>query len=196
MATMSAFEILGPIMVGPVQLAYGGRPALRARGGIAHGSPYRAASRSRSTTALPTPTTGHGTDRALVAGHHGPRHGRRAHSRRLCHRPRTRTCLSALSWAATMRTFTPTPWTSPWKTAQGAHSVVRGESLGGGRVRVSRINGVDVDVSGDYDTLFVAHRDAPGVLADLTYLLSEARINIAFMRHLPHRAWWKRLYRV
>ena len=64
----------------------------------------------------------------------------------------------------------------------GATAQVRGESLGGGKMRISRINGVGVDISGMYSTLFVAHQDAPGVLAALTNLLAYVHVNIAFCR--------------
>lgn len=64
----------------------------------------------------------------------------------------------------------------------GATAQVRGESLGGGKMRISRINGVGVDISGMYSTLFVAHQDVPGVLAALTNLLAYAHVNIAFCR--------------
>ena len=64
----------------------------------------------------------------------------------------------------------------------GATAQVRGESLGGGKMRISRINGVGVDISGMYSTLFVAHKDVPGVLAALTNLLAYAHVNIAFCR--------------
>lgn len=66
--------------------------------------------------------------------------------------------------------------------ATGATAQVRGESLGGGKMRISRINGVGVDISGMYSTLFVAHKDVPGVLAALTNLLAYAHVNIAFCR--------------
>ena len=50
---------------------------------------------------------------------------------------------------------------------------VRGESLGGGKVRISRINGVDVDFSGEYSTLIVIQKDKPGVVAALARLTAE-----------------------
>ena len=64
--------------------------------------------------------------------------------------------------------------------SEGLQATVRGESLGGGKIRISRINDVSVDISGAYCTLFVAHRDVPGALAALTSLLAKAHINIAF----------------
>ena len=65
---------------------------------------------------------------------------------------------------------------------QGFALSVRGESLGGGKVRISRINGVDVDFSGEYSTLIVVQKDKPGVVAHITRCLSDRGINIAFMK--------------
>ena len=59
---------------------------------------------------------------------------------------------------------------------------VRGESLGGGKVRITRINQVDVDFSGEYSTLIVIHYDKPGVVAHITKCLSDRNVNIAFMK--------------
>jgi len=59
---------------------------------------------------------------------------------------------------------------------------VRGESLGGGKVRISRINKVDVDFTGDYCTIIVIHQDIKGVVAHITRILSECDVNIAFMK--------------
>ena len=65
---------------------------------------------------------------------------------------------------------------------EGGSSIsVTGESLGGGRVRVSSIDGVRVSIAGDMPTIFVEHRDLPGVLAALTRTLSTANVNIATM---------------
>ena len=65
---------------------------------------------------------------------------------------------------------------------QGQEMVIRGESLGGGKVRIVKINGVDVDFSGDYSAIIVIQQDKPGVVAHITQCLSNIGINIAFMR--------------
>ena len=65
---------------------------------------------------------------------------------------------------------------------QGREMVIRGESLGGGKVRIVKIKGVDVDFSGDYSAIIVIQRDKPGVVAHITQCLSNIGINIAFMR--------------
>lgn len=64
----------------------------------------------------------------------------------------------------------------------GFQIIVRGESLGGGKVRISEINKVKVDFNGEYSTLIVIHKDAKGVMAHITKVLSEHDVNIAFMK--------------
>ncbi len=64
----------------------------------------------------------------------------------------------------------------------GRELTVRGESLGGGKIRITRINRVDVDFTGEYSTAIVIHKDTPGVVAHITRCLSDANINIAFMK--------------
>ena len=66
--------------------------------------------------------------------------------------------------------------------AQGQEMTVRGESLGGGKVRIVEINHVKVDFTGEYSAIIVIHQDTPGVVAYITRCLSERNINIAFMR--------------
>lgn len=66
--------------------------------------------------------------------------------------------------------------------AGGRSYTVRGESLGGGKMRISRINHIDVDFSGEYSTLIIIHYDRPGVIAHITRCLSEKNVNIAFMK--------------
>ncbi len=67
-------------------------------------------------------------------------------------------------------------------SVSGRYLVVRGESLGGGKVRLSRINGVKVQFTGEYHALIIMQRDYPGVLAGITAVLSSCNVNIAFLR--------------
>lgn len=59
---------------------------------------------------------------------------------------------------------------------------VRGESVGGGKVRITRINQAEVDFTGEYSTLIVIQQDKPGVIAHITKCLSEKNVNIAYMK--------------
>lgn len=59
---------------------------------------------------------------------------------------------------------------------------IRGESIGGGKMKIVRINNIDVEFTGEYSTLIVQQIDKPGVVAHITQCLSEENVNIAFMR--------------
>lgn len=59
---------------------------------------------------------------------------------------------------------------------------VRGESIGGGKLKIVRINKIDVEFTGEYCTLIVQQTDQPGVVAHITKCLAEQDVNIAFMR--------------
>lgn len=59
---------------------------------------------------------------------------------------------------------------------------IRGESIGGGKMKIVRINQIDVEFTGEYSTLIVQQKDTPGVVAHITQALSEQEVNIAFMR--------------
>ncbi|QRN86612.1 L-serine ammonia-lyase, iron-sulfur-dependent subunit beta [Clostridia bacterium] len=67
-------------------------------------------------------------------------------------------------------------------TDVGKHWVVKGISIGGGKVVIKSINGIDVDYTGEYNTILTHHTDSPGMLALITALLAEQKINIANMR--------------
>ena len=180
MATMSAFEILGPVMVGPSSShTAGALRCARVAASLMEGEIEHVSFTLHSSFAHTY--HGHGTDRALVAGVLGMD----TDDERI--RDAFQVARDAgLDYAFELAEDDPRVHPNTvdifMRDNRGDTCTVRGESLGGGRVRVSRINGVDVDISGEYDTLFVAHRDTPGVLAGLTLLLSQHDINIAFMR--------------
>ncbi len=56
---------------------------------------------------------------------------------------------------------------------------VRGVSTGGGAAAIRRIDGVDVDISGKRSSLVIHQKDTPGVLAHIAQCLAQAQINIA-----------------
>lgn len=65
---------------------------------------------------------------------------------------------------------------------EGAVLTVRGESIGGGKIKIVRINHVKVEFTGEYSTLIVIHDDKLGLVAHIAKCLSECNVNIAFMR--------------
>ncbi len=64
----------------------------------------------------------------------------------------------------------------------GQEMTVRGESIGGGKVRITRINNAEVEFTGEYSALIVTHLDRAGVVAHITKCLSDRNVNLAYMR--------------
>ncbi len=57
-----------------------------------------------------------------------------------------------------------------------------GSSIGGGRVRLDRIDGFEVNVTGGLPTLVVLADDVPGTIARIAGMLSANGLNLATMR--------------
>ncbi len=180
LATTSAFEVLGPVMVGPSSShTAGALRCARVAASLVEGRVERVCFTLWNSFAHTH--RGHGTDRALVAGVLGldADDERIKDSLDLAREADLDVSFEIGGDDASMH---PNTVDIDLEGADGSRCQVRGESLGGGRVRISRINGVGVDITGAYATLFVAHEDAPGALADLTALLASANVNIAYCR--------------
>jgi L-serine dehydratase len=59
---------------------------------------------------------------------------------------------------------------------------VLGVSVGGGQIKICRINDYPVELTGEYHTLIVAYQDKPGMIAEVTRIFATENVNIAFMR--------------
>ena len=72
---------------------------------------------------------------------------------------------------------------------------LRGKSIGGGNAVITRLNGVDVELTGNYCTLVVEHVDKKGTLALVTTVLSAYDLNIGSLR-LYRESKGKRAYAI
>jgi len=52
---------------------------------------------------------------------------------------------------------------------------VVGESIGGSRINIAKIDGIDTNFSGDYPTLVVHNIDQPGHVSEVTSLLAHSQ---------------------
>ena len=59
---------------------------------------------------------------------------------------------------------------------------VQGASVGGGNILITEVNGMPVEITGQYATLIVLHRDAPGTIAQVTELIASLGVNICNFR--------------
>ena len=63
-----------------------------------------------------------------------------------------------------------------------------GSSLGGGRICITKIDGLDANVTGNLPTLIVHNLEQPGHVAEVTSMLSHKSVNIASMQlYRSHR---------
>lgn len=174
------FDILGPNMIGPSSSHTAG--ALR----IAH-----LARKMVSGNVVKVEFTlygsfahtykGHGTDKALVGGVLGYD----------TEDPRIKDSFRYANEAGLDYSFRPDTETTGLHPntvevklygADGSVTSIQGASIGGGNVMIERIDGVDINLSGDYNTILIKQEDLPGIVAHIASVLSNRNINIAFMR--------------
>lgn len=123
---------------------------------------------------------GHGTDLALAAGLLGlaPDDERIPHAFDLAREAGLDLSFAEKDLGATH------PNTAEFElhAPDGREMLVRGSSLGGGDVVVTRIDGFDVEATGEFPLLVVEHQDRPGEIAGVTSVLADSGVNIAQMR--------------
>lgn len=176
---MNLFDIVGPVMVGPSSSHTAGacRIGYVARKLLAE--PVSEAEILLYGSFLAT-GKGHGTTYAIVAGLLGmtPDDSRIPESFELA-----REAGMQLSFGeADLKDGHPNSVVLRLKGVSGLEIEMVGESLGGGRMNVVSIDGVDADFSGDYNTLIVYNDDKPGLVARVSGILAEKSINIATLK--------------
>jgi L-serine dehydratase len=65
---------------------------------------------------------------------------------------------------------------------KGDHKLtVLGESIGGGNIRITELNGFKISLSMGTPTYITIHDDVPGMIAAVTAIFSKADVNIGTM---------------
>ena len=176
---MNIFDILGPVMVGPSSSHTAGavRIGLIARR-LLGGQP--ATAKITLSGSFAATGTGHGTDRALVAG----LLGMKPDDIRI---PDSFALAVAQGLAFTfdkteLKEAHPNTAILQLSTAGGRELEVQASSLGGGRIMVNKLDGINVNFNGDSPTLIVHNLDQPGHVAEVTSMLSHKSVNIATMQ--------------
>lgn len=175
----SIFDILGPVMVGPSSSHTAGaaRIGMVARQLFGR-QPEKAAVYLHGSFAATG--KGHGTDRALIAGLLGMK-------------PDDMRIPDSFEIAAEEgMTFTIAPKEIREAHPNTAQVIMEAEgvapmkiqaySVGGGRIRVCEIDGIDVNFSGESNTLIIRNIDEPGRIKEVAVALSNAAVNIATMQ--------------
>ena len=174
------FDVIGPVMVGPSSSHTSGAATIAwmARQ-IFTGTPVKATFTLYGSFA--ETYKGHGTDRALIGGMLGYKSSdvriRDAYAQ-------ARKNKLKVEFVADRETEVGHPNTVDiLMTGEDGHTLlIRGESIGGGRVRIRRLNDIEVDFTGEYSTMIICHRDVTGTVAYITNCLAEESVNVATLK--------------
>ncbi len=181
MAFISVFDVIGPNMVGPSSSHTAGAASIALLTKKMIGEEVRRIKFTLYGSFAKT-YKGHGTDRALVGGILGfeTDDERIRDSFELAREAG----LDFVFESATEEDDDIHPNTVDMEVegVSGRVLHVRGESLGGGKVRLTCINGVKVHFTGEFHALIVVQHDYPGVVAGVTSVLSRYGVNIAYLR--------------
>lgn len=176
---MNLFDILGPVMVGPSSSHTAGAARIGfVSQKLLQEKPVKAEillHGSFATTGL-----GHGTDRALVAG----LLGMKPDDIRI---PQSFTLAEKEGLTFSFRTVNLKdvhPNTAVLKLTgiNGRELEVQAASIGGGRIMIQKLDGIQVNFSAEKPTLIVHNLDQPGHVAEVTSMLSHKSVNVATMQ--------------
>ena len=175
---MNIFEILGPVMVGP--------SSSHTAGAVRIGYVCRKLMGEKIVTAdielygsFLLTGKGQGTPQAIVAGLLGmtPDDARIPDSFEIAKAQGLKFTIGE----AKLKEAHPNSVLLKLTGESGKELEVIGESLGGSIINIAQIDGLPANISGDYPTLIASNMDVPGMVAKVSKVLFEAKINIAQM---------------
>ena len=176
---MNVFDIIGPVMIGPSSSHTAGAARI---GGVARAllgsQPVRADIGLHGSFACTG--RGHGTDKAIVAGLLGfaPDDTRLRNALAIAARQGLEVGIRAVDIDGAH----PNTAQLHLEAADGRTLDVQGSSVGGGSIRITSIDGMEVQLTGECPTLIVVHQDVPGTIAAVTETVAGRRLNIGSFR--------------
>lgn len=176
---MNIFDIMGPVMVGPSSSHTAGAVRMgRVARHLLGACPVKAEILLHGSFAATG--AGHGTDRAIVAGLLDMAPDDTAIPRSL--QLAQEAGLEVQIRPTELRDAHPNTAIIDLTGPDGRSLSVSASSLGGGRIRVNAIDGLEASFSGDSPTLIIRNEDRPGIVSEVTSALSRQNANIATMQ--------------
>lgn len=181
---MDIFEILGPVMVGPSSSHTAGAARIGAMARTLLGEEVAQAKIHLHGSFAET-GRGHGTDRALVAGLLGmkPDDLRIPNAFEEAEKAGLRFTIEEID----LHDVHPNTAVLELMGVGGKELSLQASSLGGGRIMVDKLDGIDVGFTGVYNTLVVRNQDEYGSVAAVTSILNQLRVNVANMSVHRHK---------
>jgi L-serine dehydratase, iron-sulfur-dependent, beta subunit len=176
---MNVFDIIGPIMVGPSSSHTAGAVKIGYLSNKLMGEKIRSA-RIYLHGSFLTTGKGHGTDKAIIAGLLGmkPDDMRIPESFALAEKAGMAFAFEGIE----LRDAHPNSVKLNLTGASGRELEIMASSVGGGNIKIFQIDGLDANFGGDLPTLIVHNQDRPGLVTEVTAMLSKKSINIATMQ--------------
>ena len=176
---MNLFDILGPVMVGPSSSHTAGAVRIGyISGKLLQEKPVNAEILLHGSFA--TTGMGHGTDRALIAGLLGmqPDDIRIPRSFEIAEKEGLQFSFSTIN----LKDVHPNTAVLKLTGENGRRIEIEAASIGGGRIMIQKLDGIQVNFSAEKPTLIVHNQDQPGHVAEVTSMLSHKSVNIATMQ--------------
>ena len=178
------FDILGPVMIGPSSSHTAGAARMGNMARTLLGSePVETKIHLHGSFA--ETGKGHGTDRAIVGGLLGMKPDD-SHIPFAFDEAKERGLKYEIDTVA-LRDAHPNTAVIELTGADGKQLVMQASSIGGGRIVVNKLDGIDVNFTGNFNTLVIRNQDENGAVAAVTSILSQIRVNVANMSLCRHK---------
>ena len=181
---INIFDMMGPVMVGPSSSHTAGAARIGNMGRTLLGEEVARADIGLHGSFAET-GYGHGTDRALLAG----LLGMKPDDLRIpnAYEEANRAGMAYSFRTVELRDAHPNTALLELTGKSGKQLTLQASSIGGGAIVVNKIDGIDVNFTGDFNTLIVRNQDESGSVAAITSILSQVHINVANMSVNRHR---------
>ena len=181
---INIFDMMGPVMVGPSSSHTAGAARIGNMGRTLLGEEVARADIGLYGSFAET-GFGHGTDRALLAG----LLGMKPDDLRIpnAYEEANRAGMAYSFRTVELRDAHPNTALLELTGKSGKQLTLQASSIGGGAIVVNKIDGIDVNFTGDFNTLIVRNQDESGSVSAITSILSQVHINVANMSVNRHR---------
>ena len=181
---INIFDMMGPVMIGPSSSHTAGAARIGNMGRTLLGEEVARADIGLHGSFAET-GFGHGTDRALLAG----LLGMKPDDLRIpnAYEEANRAGMAYSFRTVELRDAHPNTALLELTGKSGKKLTLQASSIGGGAIVVNKIDGIDVNFTGDFNTLIVRNQDESGSVAAITSILSQVHINVANMSVNRHR---------
>ena len=179
MRSISVFDIIGPIMIGPSSSHTAGALKIARVAGL-HAKKKIAMVHFALYGSFAKTHRGHGTDRALVAGILGfdTSDYRIRESFELA---REKGIDFDFEEIDEQTDYHPNTVVITLTETDGTVNTLRGASVGGGEIEIHEINGCEIKFSAKNNAIIVRQKDKPGVIAAVAKVFENDGVNISYM---------------